>query len=293
MTNDLEVRHCRVLVAVSEHGSVSAAARELKLAQSTISETLLSLERVIGAPIMLRRPGKEAALTVAAETLLPHARALVAASEAAQALVNGAGPYLNGRFSLITLDGHILASSDTPQDGAETPLIELPDISDVHQGEVVELRNGPLAEAIAPVYDLRGREIGVVRMTTVLVTVSEEIYQLRYLLGFVLLLAVLAGLGLGSYLAINLNRPIQRVTRSIQELAQGDWRAHVECAISIHAASGYSKRPHPLGAHSSKAHGHNSRTARRQLRPADARPRKQRRHRSRCGFAPRREFAGR
>src|SRR3954469_249343 len=88
MTNDLEIRHCRVLLAVSEHGSVSAAARELGLAQSTISETLLSLERVIGAPIMLRRPGKEAVLTAAAETLLPHARALIAASVAALAAVS-------------------------------------------------------------------------------------------------------------------------------------------------------------------------------------------------------------
>lgn len=149
-------------------------------------------------------------------------------SEAAQALVDGAGPYLNGRFSLVTLDGHTLASSDSTQAGTGLPLVDLPDISGVHQGEVVELRNGPLAEAIAPVYDLSGREIGVVRMTTQVVTVYEEIYQLRYLLGFVLLLAVLAGLGLGSYLALNLNRPIQRVTRSIQELAQGDWRAHVE-----------------------------------------------------------------
>ncbi len=85
MTNDLEVRHCRVLVAVSDHGSVSAAARELSLAQSTISETLLSLERVIGEPIMLRRPGKEAVLTAVADTLLPHARALIASSEAALA----------------------------------------------------------------------------------------------------------------------------------------------------------------------------------------------------------------
>ena len=148
--------------------------------------------------------------------------------EAAQALVNGAGPYLNGRFSLVTLDGHILASSGSTQDGTETPLVELPDISAVPQGDVVELRNGPLAEAIAPVYDLSGREIGVVRMTTQLVTVSEEIYHLRYLLGFVLLVAVLAGLGLGSYLAISINRPIQHVTRSIQVLAQGDWQAHVE-----------------------------------------------------------------
>jgi DNA-binding transcriptional LysR family regulator len=88
MTHDLEVRHCRVLVAVSEHRSISAAARELRLAQSTISETLLSLERIIGAPIMLRRPGKEAALTAAAEILLPHARAVIAASVSAVAAVS-------------------------------------------------------------------------------------------------------------------------------------------------------------------------------------------------------------
>ena len=88
MTQDLEIRHCRILVAVSDHGSVSAAARHLGLAQSTISETLLSLERVIGAAIMVRRPGKQAMLTVAAQTLLPHARALVAASMAAVAAVS-------------------------------------------------------------------------------------------------------------------------------------------------------------------------------------------------------------
>ena len=149
-------------------------------------------------------------------------------SEAAQALVDGAGPYLNGRFSLVTLDGRTLASSDTSQAVGETPLVELPDMSGVRQGQVVELRNGPLAEAIAPVYDLNGREIGVIRMTTRVGSISDEIFQMRYLLGSILLIAVLAGLGLGSYLAIGINRPIQRVTRSIQALAQGDWQAHVE-----------------------------------------------------------------
>jgi molybdate transport repressor ModE-like protein len=88
MSNELEIRHCRVLVAVCEHGSVSSAARELGLAQSTISETLLSLERIIGAPIMLRRPGREAELTAAAQVLLPHARALVAAAATALAAVS-------------------------------------------------------------------------------------------------------------------------------------------------------------------------------------------------------------
>lgn len=147
---------------------------------------------------------------------------------AAQALVDGAGPYLNGRFSLVTPDGHTLASSDTSQSTTGTPLVELPDLTGVLQGQVVELRNGPLAEAIAPVYDLSDRQIGVIRMTTRVASLSDEIFQMRYLLGFILLIAVLAGIGLGSSLAIGINRPIQRVTRSIQALAQGDWQAHVE-----------------------------------------------------------------
>jgi molybdate transport repressor ModE-like protein len=83
MIRDLEVRHCRVLLALHESGGVAAAARALDLAQSTVSETLLSLERVVGMPVVLRRRGREAALTPAAEALLPHARALVSASETA------------------------------------------------------------------------------------------------------------------------------------------------------------------------------------------------------------------
>ena len=147
--------------------------------------------------------------------------------QAAQVLVDGAGPYLNGWLSVVTLDGRVMASSATQNDIGDT-LLELPDLSGVRQGQVVELRNGPLAEAITPVYDLGGREIGVIRMTTQVASISEEIYHLRYLLGFVLLVAVLAGLGLGSYLALGINRPIQHVTRSIQVLAQGNWQAHVE-----------------------------------------------------------------
>jgi len=87
MTNDLEIRHCRALVAVNDHGGVSSAARALGLAQSTVSETLLSLERLIGAPVTLRRRGHEAVLTAAAQALLPHARGLIAASQTALAAV--------------------------------------------------------------------------------------------------------------------------------------------------------------------------------------------------------------
>jgi DNA-binding transcriptional LysR family regulator len=88
MTRDLEIRQCRVLAAVSDHGGIGAAALALGLAQSTVSETLLSLERLIGAPLLLRQRGKEAALTSAARTLLPHARALISMAETALAAVS-------------------------------------------------------------------------------------------------------------------------------------------------------------------------------------------------------------
>jgi DNA-binding transcriptional LysR family regulator len=83
MDRDLEVRQCRVLLAVADAGGVGAAARVLGVAQSTVSETLLSLERLIGAPVTVRRPGRGATLTAAAKSLLPHARLIVSASQAA------------------------------------------------------------------------------------------------------------------------------------------------------------------------------------------------------------------
>jgi DNA-binding transcriptional LysR family regulator len=58
----------------------------LGVAQSTVSETLLSLERLLGTPVTLRRAGREATLTAAAEAMIPHARSLIAVSEAALAV---------------------------------------------------------------------------------------------------------------------------------------------------------------------------------------------------------------
>jgi two-component system, OmpR family, sensor histidine kinase BaeS len=149
-------------------------------------------------------------------------------SEVAQALVYGVSPYLSGKVSFIALDGHVLASSDSTDNGTSTHTVDLPDMTGVTQGELVELQSGTQAEVFTPVFDLRGKQIGIIRMTTRTVTVSDEVYQLRYLLGAVLLFGVLAGVGLGSYLAFSINRPIQRATRSIQSLADGNWQEHVQ-----------------------------------------------------------------
>ena len=68
----------------------------------------------------------------------------------------------------------------------------------------------------------------MIRLTSRVVTVLDQVYQLRYLLAAILALGVLAGLGLGSYLALSLERPIKRVADSIQELAAGSRQLQVE-----------------------------------------------------------------
>jgi DNA-binding transcriptional LysR family regulator len=83
----LEIRHCRALVAIADEGGVARAAAALGMAQSTLSETLISLERVVGTRMVVRQRGVEARLTPAARILLPHARQIAAAAEAAVALV--------------------------------------------------------------------------------------------------------------------------------------------------------------------------------------------------------------
>lgn len=71
----LEIRQLRAFLAVASHGSVSAAASKLGLAQSTVSESLAALDRAVGTPTIARGRGvQRIALTDAGNALLPHAR---------------------------------------------------------------------------------------------------------------------------------------------------------------------------------------------------------------------------
>ena len=74
---ELELRHLRVFVTVVEAGGHTRAARSLGLSQSTVSETLISLERTLGTELF-RKSGKGVALTRSGEALLPHARRILA-----------------------------------------------------------------------------------------------------------------------------------------------------------------------------------------------------------------------
>ena len=147
---------------------------------------------------------------------------------AAQLLVDGASPFLSGSLTLLTPNGRLLAS-DVPGEAALAgQIVEMPRMTGVEQGDIIELQRGTSAEVYTPVINDAGQLLGVVSMATRVVSVREEIYQVRYLFLGMVVLAVLAGVLLGSYLAVVINRPIQRVTQSIQALSDGDWSTRLE-----------------------------------------------------------------
>jgi DNA-binding transcriptional LysR family regulator len=73
---ELELRHLRVFMAVVETGGHTRAARSLGVSQSTVSETLTSLERTLGTELF-RKGTKGVVLTRSGEALLPHARRIL------------------------------------------------------------------------------------------------------------------------------------------------------------------------------------------------------------------------
>jgi DNA-binding transcriptional LysR family regulator len=73
---ELELRHLRVFLAVAELGGHTRAARSLGLSQSTVSETLSSLERAVGTALF-RKAARGATLTPTGEALVPRAREIL------------------------------------------------------------------------------------------------------------------------------------------------------------------------------------------------------------------------
>ncbi len=99
---DIELRQLRALVALIDQGSITEAARSLRLAQSTVSEALAALERALGATVVRRRRGsRESILTAAGQALLPRARDVLAAIDETCAAVAEAAIETRGTVNII------------------------------------------------------------------------------------------------------------------------------------------------------------------------------------------------
>ncbi|HLH69505.1 MAG TPA: LysR family transcriptional regulator [Candidatus Dormibacteraeota bacterium] len=83
---DLQLRHLLALQAVAREGSFWAAADLLDCSQSTVSQRIATLERIVGERLVERTRGRRpAGLTEAGQRLLHHIEPILARAEAARA----------------------------------------------------------------------------------------------------------------------------------------------------------------------------------------------------------------
>ncbi|GAA3082718.1 DNA-binding transcriptional LysR family regulator [Kribbella aluminosa] len=79
----IEVRRLRVLRALADHGTVTAAAEVLHLTPSAVSQQLAALETEVGQELLERR-GRRVSITSAGRLLLAHADTILAEVERAE-----------------------------------------------------------------------------------------------------------------------------------------------------------------------------------------------------------------
>jgi len=84
------LKQLQVFVAVADESGFAAAADVLGMSQSSVSHTLATLERHVGAALVHRAP---CAVTDDGARLLPHARATLAAADAFEAATPSRAPF--------------------------------------------------------------------------------------------------------------------------------------------------------------------------------------------------------
>ncbi|GLZ33059.1 LysR family transcriptional regulator [Lentzea sp. NBRC 105346] len=97
----IDPRRLRVLSALADHGTVTAAAHALHLTPSAVSQQLAALESEAGHAL-LRRRGRRVSLTAAGELLVEHANAVAAELERAQATLDSFSSGASGRVEIAS-----------------------------------------------------------------------------------------------------------------------------------------------------------------------------------------------
>jgi signal transduction histidine kinase len=146
----------------------------------------------------------------------------------AQAFVTQTIPRLTARLMLLSSDGRLLATSEPTQSPPLGGPLDVPGLSDAEAGRVSsravysQLMETEVADAFVPVSGSRQQVVGIVRLTYRLNNVYDRFQRLRYVITAVLALGLLLGVGVGWVLALNLQRPLQQVTRAVARLTTGE-----------------------------------------------------------------------
>lgn len=120
----MDIRQLRYFIAIAEEGSLSAAAQRVNVAQPSLSQHVLSLERALGVRLLERSP-RGVTTTAAGELLLARAREIVLALEDTVLAVRRSGSEPLGEVS-FGLPSSVSMVLSVPL--AETVRLELPKV---------------------------------------------------------------------------------------------------------------------------------------------------------------------
>ncbi|MGV9709357.1 LysR family transcriptional regulator [Gordonia sp. NPDC003424] len=97
---DVTLRQMEYLIAVLDHGSVSAGAAAVHVSQATVSAALSQLEKSLGVALLSRGPARRARPTPAGEEFATRARAILAAVDDAVETADESAAELRGPLAV-------------------------------------------------------------------------------------------------------------------------------------------------------------------------------------------------
>lgn len=108
----MNLMHWRLLVAVADHGSITAAAEQVGMTQSAASQAMAGMEATLGAQLFTREPRKTLP-TALGLSVIEQARVMMGALQAIRATVDEARPLLRGSIRIASFP-MVLATFLTP-----------------------------------------------------------------------------------------------------------------------------------------------------------------------------------
>lgn len=108
----MNLMHWRLLVAVSDRGSITAAAEAVGMTQSAASQAMASMEATLGAQLFTREPRKTLP-TALGLSVIEQARVMLGALQTIRSTVDEARPMLRGTIRIASFP-MVLATFLTP-----------------------------------------------------------------------------------------------------------------------------------------------------------------------------------
>jgi len=136
--------------------------------------------------------------------------------------------HVDARVMLLDIDGHMLSSSDPADLDRLGQSMQIAGWTEARAGQISvrtlysRQLHHEIVDVLVPVIGSEGLVLGIVRLSHQLTGVYERFVRLRYLIAGVLLGGLLVGGVVGWVLALNMERPLERVTHAVDRLISGE-----------------------------------------------------------------------